>query len=345
MIQRCSAVFVFFLTFNTLMAQIGGRQTYAFLNLTTSPRVAALGGKNVSLPDSDLSMPFHNPSLLNHGMHHRMVLNYVNYFTDINYGYFSIAQKFRENQDIAFGIHYINYGSFTEADENGIKTGTFHASDYVFNLTWSRPIDSLWRIGINAKPILSVYEKYTSVGLVFDAGANYYNPDWLFSAGLVLRNIGSEIKPYYDGNYEPVPFEIIAGFTKKLRYAPFRFSVTAHQLQKPDLTYTKTTESTDVTTAGSTEAGKSGVDKFTDKAMRHFIVGVEFNPMKNFFIRAGYNYQRRKELTVSGKTGMVGFSYGFGIKINKFTLDYGRATYHLAGATNHFSVSISLDDF
>ncbi|MDX2442255.1 MAG: hypothetical protein QNK30_00520 [Bacteroidales bacterium] len=43
-----------------MFGQIGGRSTYAFLNLTNSARVAALGGKIVSLPDNDLDLPFHN---------------------------------------------------------------------------------------------------------------------------------------------------------------------------------------------------------------------------------------------------------------------------------------------
>ena len=42
---------------------------------------------------------------------------------------------------------------------------------------------------------------------------------------------------------------------------------------------------------------------------------------------------------------MVGFSWGFGIKISKFHFSYGRATYHLAGGSNHFSLSTNLSDF
>jgi hypothetical protein len=155
--------------------------------------------------------------------------------------------------------------------------------------------------------------------------------------------IGSQIVPYSSGNYEPVSFEIVAGITQRLRYAPLSFSITAHQLQKPDLTYTVKTDNNSGNTISQNEK-KSTIDKVSDQFMRHIIVGAEFNPIKNFFIRAGYNYQRRKEMTISAKTGMIGFSYGFGIKISKFVIDYGRATYHLAGASNHFSVSLNLDE-
>ena len=70
-----------------LSGQLGGNATYAFLNLTNSARVASLGGKVVSIWDDDLNLPFHNPSLLHEGMSNHLVVNYVNYFSDINYGY------------------------------------------------------------------------------------------------------------------------------------------------------------------------------------------------------------------------------------------------------------------
>lgn len=333
-------LFVFVISNN---AQIGGRQTYAFLNLTNSPRVAALGGKNVSIPDTtDLSLPFHNPSLLNRGMHHRAVLNYVNYFAGVNYGYFSIASKYRGNQNVGFGLHYMNYGKFVEANQSGIKTGTFTASDYAFNLFYSFKPDSFWTLGVNVKPVLSVYEVYTSVGLMFDAGISYYNPEKLFSAGVVFRNIGTQIKPYYGSDFEPVPFEIVAGITQKLRYAPFAFSITAHQLQKPDLTYV--IDEQESGSIISDQKQESKLDKIGDQVMRHIILGAEFNPIKNFYLRVGYNYQRRKEMIITSKSGMVGFSFGFGIKISRFNIEYGRASYHLAGASNHFSVGLNLDE-
>jgi hypothetical protein len=40
----------------------------------------------------------------------------------------------------------------------------------------------------------------------------------------------------------------------------------------------------------------------------------------------------------------VGFSFGFGIKVSRFNLNYGWANYHRAGATNHISISTSLKD-
>jgi len=33
------------------------------------------------------------------------------------------------------------------------------------------------------------------------------------------------------------------------------------------------------------------------------------------------------------------------MKINKYRFSYGRSTYHLSGASNHFSLSVNLSEF
>ena len=347
--SRLKAAFVIFglaLVTSQLSAQLGGNATYAFLNLTNSARVASLGGKVVSIWDDDGNLPFHNPSLLHEGMSNSLVLNYVNYFSDINFGYVSYARSYEGVGNFALGLHYINYGKFTAADEVGNITGEFRAAEYAFNMFYSRAIDSNFSIGVNLKPVYSVLETYRSFGLVADIGLNYTNRDKLFSAGLVFRNAGVQIKPYHEGHREPVPFEILIGLSQKLRHAPFRFSLVGHNLQKPDMTYedpADKNEEFDPITGEPVPENK--LAKFGDNLMRHLIFGVEFIPFDNFFLRVGYNYQRRQELKISNRTAMVGFSYGFGVKISKFHLSYGRATYHLAGASNHFSISTNFSSF
>ena len=327
-------------------AQLGGSSTYSFLGLTNSARVASLGGKTVGAWDNDLNIPFHNPSLLNDSMSDHIVVNYVNYFSDINYGYISYARHVDKVGNVAGGLHYINYGSFTAADQEGNITGEFRAAEYALNLIWSRPIDSLFHVGVNLKPVYSVLESYHSVGLVADAAVSFVNRKGLFTASLVLRNFGSQIKTYHDGNREPMPFEILLGMTQKLEHAPFRFYIVAQNLQRLDLTWKDAeggSNETDPITGAIIEVNR--LEVFGDKFMRHMIFGVEVVPIDHFFLRAGYNYQRRQELKISTNVAMVGFSWGFGLKISRFQLSYGRASYHLAGASNHFSISSDLSRF
>ena len=329
-----------------LHAQPGGR-AFQFLDLTNSARIAALGGKSVAIYEDDLNIPYFNPALLSPEMDNHLVLNYVNYFAGINYGYASYSRSFKYIGNFAAGIHYQNYGSFTGADENGYKTTEFHAAEYALNLIYSRQIDSLLYIGANLKPIYSNLETYSSVAIAIDAGITYHNPDKMFTASFVIRNIGTQLTTYYpNGDREPLPFDITLGISQGLKHAPFKFYILAEHLEKFDLTYTNPNEDDNSQDAYNGESKKtSDFDLTMDKIMRHLVFGSELNITKNFILRFGYNYRRRQEMKIDNKPGTVGFSWGFGVRISKFHFSYGRSAFHLAGSPNYFSVSMNLSEF
>jgi len=327
-------------------AQVGGNATYTFLKLTNSARVAALGGENISINDNDLNFVYHNPAMLDSSMTNNLVLNYVNYFADINYGYACYARKINNYGIFAAGIHYINYGKFIQADPTGKITGTFTASEMALNIFWSKPlIDSVLKIGVNLKPIYSHLESYSSFGLAIDAGLNYNSKNNLFSASFAVRNFGSQLKPYVEGNYEPLPFDMLLGFSQKLEHAPFRMSVTLHHLHKWDMSYDPNSNQPYTYTDNNQLTENQYQYNVFDNLMRHTIFGMEFIPSKNFIVMLAYNHQRRMEMKVETKPFLVGFSWGFYIRVYKLRLSYGQSIYHLAGASNHFSVNFNLSDF
>ena len=324
-------------------AQKGGESTYGFLGLSNSARVAALGGEVVSLTDDDINLVFHNPALLSPAMHNHMNLNYVNYFAGVNFGYASYAYRKEGLGTFAAGMHYVDYGTFDQTDELGQVNGTFRASEYALNLVYSRAIiDTMLTVGVNMKPIFSAFERYTSWGLAFDVGITYHNPGSLTTVGLVAKNMGLQFSSY-TGNREGLPFEIQAGITQGLAHAPFRFNVTYQNLERWDLTYEE--EDVDEFDPLGEDVTTSGFDMFGDKLMRHLVFGVEFLLGDHFHVDLGYNYKRRKEMKINARPGMVGFSWGFGFRISKFHIAYGRSSYHLAGGTNHFSLTTNLSDF
>ncbi len=332
-------------------SQPGGK-AFQFLEMTNSARVGALGGDAVAIHDQNPELAYHNPSLLNPGMHHHMALNYVNYFAGTNFGYATAATKAGSKGMLAGGIHYLYYGTFKGYDENGMATGKFRAADYSINIMYSRPLDSLFTCGFTVKSIYSDYEAYNATALAIDAGITYHNPQSKLTIGLVLRNLGFQVDKYYAaGSNEPLPFNIALGLSKSLEHAPLTFYIVINHLEKWDLTYTTQKEKEDeennegsmVIDGGS--SSESNFDKLVDKSMRHIVAGAEFNIGQNLVFRAGYNYRRRQELKIDDKPGMVGFSWGAGLNLNKFRISYGRAIYHLAGGTNQFSFSLNLDEF
>jgi hypothetical protein len=313
-----------------LFPQTGGDHVYEFLNLTHSGLVTSLGGTNVSLTKNSLNLAYHNPALLNSEMSKSIALNYVNYFAGINYGLAMYSRSFPGMGNFAAGLTYLNYGTFVEADPTGLITGDFTASEYALSLIYSRELDSMFTIGINIKPVLSHLEKYTSFGFALDAGASWHNARNTTSAGILIRNAGYQVTTYAGEPRERLPFEIIAGISHRLAYAPFRLSLTLRHLEKYDISH-------EFSETGITEQKSDESIKFLDNMLRHVLPGVELIPHKNFYFSAGYNFQRRQELHTSGSNA-AGFTWGFGIKTTWLDLELGRAIYHLAGASTNVSL-------
>ena len=312
-------------------AQTGGDNTYEFLNLSHSAFATATGGLTVSQGRSDLSLPYFNPALLDRTMDNDVSLSFSSWFAGIQYGYVSYAMDTEKAGTFAGGVSFISHGRFTGADAAGNITGSFSAAEYAFNIIWSWQIDSSFTAGINIKPVLSHLERYFSAGLCVDIGAAYHNDQLLFDAGLVIRNAGFQIRTYTGEGGEPLPFEIIAGATKRLAHAPFRFSLTVRHLEKPDMTHDYDTED---------DRGPGGTG---ENILRHLILGVELLPSDSFWIGAGLNYQRRAEMRLEQRAGTAGLTAGFGIRTKTFELAYGREAFHPAGGTNHLTLTLRTD--
>jgi hypothetical protein len=327
-------------------AQVGGNNTYEFLNLPISARVSALGGNLLTARDGDLNVALVNPALLTDSMDNNIALSYINYFQDVNYGYAAYAKKFKKIGVISAGIQYLDYGKFIRADEIGNTDGTFSANEMSFNISYARSIlDSNFTVGATLKTIYSHLESYTSYGSALDLGAVYVRPKRGWSAAVVIKNLGRQWSTYA-GTREKLPFEVQLGLSMKPKHVPFRLSLVYENLEKWDLTYIDPANpplTEDPLTGEPIKQNK--YKQWGDKFMRHLVIGGEFIITKNFFLRGGYNYQHRKELKVPEKRGMTGFSFGFGFRVYKFHFSYARAVYHLAGASNNFSISFNLNSF
>jgi hypothetical protein len=322
------------------LAQVGGSHIYDFLNLPSNARTAALGGTVLSIKDRDLNMAFQNPAVLNTEMDNQVTLSYIPYFADIKYGYAAYARHYNRIGTFSGGIQFVNYGKFDEADETGAITGSFNAADYSFNIAYARQLDSMFSVGATIKTIYSHLEDYTSVGVATDLAANYFNARKQVCMTLMGRNIGYQLKTYVADNHEPLPFELQFGISKKLSKAPFRLAMNITHLEKFDLTYNNPNDVTETDPL----TGEPVQKKIStgNKILRHLIPSIELVISKNFMIRAAYNFQRRNELAYATRKGASGISFGFGFGIKRFTFNYGRAVYNLAGGANHFTINVAL---
>ncbi len=333
------------LSFSSI-AQIGGKSTYQFLNIISSAKIASLGGYAIAIPDCDVEMAYFNPALIDSSLHKELNLNYVNYFSDINYGFAGYAHNIKIGGTISAAVKYINYGEFLLADETSAINGEFSAGETSLNIGWGNSYKYGLRYGMNVKFVISNFYDYNSAGVLLDFGGTWSKPESGLMLAVVVKNIGSQITTYTPNNFEPMPFEIQIGASKKLKHAPFRFSANFHNLEVLDYYYDSPNqlESTSLFGADVVEEDKSHL---AESIFRHFTTGAELLLSQNFNFRIGYNHQRRSELKLRGgsKAGAVGFNFGVGIKIKKFKIDYGRSIYSLAGTTNHLSISTNFSEF
>lgn len=326
-------------------AQVGGTNVFEFLDISTNARVSGLGGNNISVKDSELGIACKAPSLLDSTYNNTFCGTRAGHFegaTSISHGLLAYANKFKGYNYIV-GMNYINYGFFDGYNEYGEDLGSFSANDFLFQISAAKEVYSHITAGVSVKPIFSQLETYKSLAIATDYSATYNDTSKLFTATLLVRNFGTQIKPYTKDNYEPMPWGIDIGATKKLRHAPLRLSLTYHDIQSFDTYYEK--PKTTNTLISDEEAEESKFSKFSNDLLAHFIVGAEILLFKNLFVATGYNFKKRQELVLADASKMIGFSFGVGLKIYKFHLSYGHEQYHIAGGTNVFSVRTDLNEF
>ena len=138
--HRVLFLLISFIT-TSVLSQVGGKSTYQFLNLVTSARQAALGGKTVTNYDYDPTQALFNPASINPEMDNQLSLNYFSHIGDIKYGSAAYAYLWdRRTQVLHAGVTYINYGKFDGYDEFGNATNEFSGGEVAVSFGHARNI-------------------------------------------------------------------------------------------------------------------------------------------------------------------------------------------------------------
>lgn len=332
-------VLILLLLPSLLIAQVGGESVYKFLNISTSAKQVALGGKTIVSLD-DINQAMWNPSIINEKLDNQLAVNYSSYLAGINIGSVSYAKRInRRFGTIQGSVKYINYGTLVQSDENGNITGNFSANDlaisigYAINLPWTN-----FYAGANLKFINSSISTYSSSGIAADFGLLYYNPYKPYVFSLVVRNIGTQFKPF-NNEKEQLPLEVIFGASYQLENVPIKWFLTLDNLQKWNVSVSNPSNQTSDLEGNVTEETIS----FFNNALRHMIVGVELFTESAINLRLGYNFRKSQEYKLQNVRTFGGISFGFGLKMNKFKLNYAFSKVHTATNVSTFSLQIDLD--
>lgn len=290
---------------------------YNFLRLPVSAHAAALGGDNITIIENDASLIFNNPALLTSVDDKTITLNYMNYMEGANTASAIFNRVIKERTSVAVSAQYMDYGKMKEVDENNVQTGEFSAKDIALAGYFSYLLTDRLAGGITAKFITSYIGNYHSIAMGVDLGLNYYDPDREWSLSLVAKNLGGQLKAY-DEEYEKMPIDVQAGFSKRFVNTPFRLSATLVDLNHWDY-------------------------KFID----HVTAGLDVLLSESIWVGAGYNFRRAHEMSITNTDGEesshgAGFSMGAGINLERFHLNIAYGKYHVSSSSIIINVAYSL---
>jgi hypothetical protein len=329
-------------------AQItGGQYAFRFLSLSPSARITGLGGAQIAVRDDDAAFALTNPAALNPSMDGKLSFQHNFFLSDIQHGYASYAQHLAKlGLTVHGGLQYMGYGELKQADEFGNVLGEVKASESAFTLGAGKMLSERLSLGLNFRFAVSTLDVYQSSALLADAGLMYADTARRITAALVIRNYGAQLATY-NGRRESLPNDIQIGFSKRLKYLPFRFSVIAHHLHRWNIRYDDPNLDDDETLPFVEDANQDSGSPFLDNLFRHLIFNGEFlfGATENFRIRLGYNHLRKSELSVRNYRSLAGFTAGMGVKVSRFRIDAGYGAYHLAGGVFHLGIGTNLKEF
>ena len=332
-----------------------GRSAFAFMSLPVSARINALGGSNVSLSDGDIAMGMCNPALLHAESHMKLQLNYSYYLPGTMFGSALYGHNFGEAKSLrtegapekpnyfAVGIHYLDYGHMKYADADGNQTGgSFGARDILIDVMYARQLGRMFKVGVTLKPVYSIYESYSSFAIGADVGAHFQTQDSTFQMGLVLQNIGWQLKSFYsdeDGTgKEMLPLNLQLGLTYRVKKAPLRFHLQIHNMQTWYLNYEWTSLDKDPVKGDIIPHDV----KWYDMLFRHTIWTLEIVPKsEKFYIALSYNHRRRAELNLVDQRSLAGLALGAGVRIKQARIDF--AISQMTKSNFSYQVGLTLD--
>ena len=289
-----------------IFTQILGQNTYDFLRLDSSPRAAALGGAYVSVND-DPNIIFYNPAGITNIENIPISFSFLKHLVDINS--VSLASTFNIDGigKFASSLQYINYGDFEERDESGNKLGNFNPSDLAFTIAYGNRFNENLTYGIGLKLIYSNIADNSSLGIAGDLGLQYLLPQNGWSFGLSVLNIGNQLT-YYNEVSEDLPTSIQLGATKTLERMPLQIFFAFTRLNDDD-------------------------------RFKFFNIGAEFTLSKIIQLRFGYDNIKREEYKVASSSGLGGFSFGIGIDVKGYDVDYAFNSIGDIGAMHRIGVT------
>ena len=317
-----------------------GLNSFPFLNSIYSARSAGIGNNLITVSDGDIGLTTANPSLLTKKNINELQIDQALTPAGGQLGLVAFGLKSKYGV-ISPVIQFQNYGGFQGTDELGNETNKFSAIDYTIGVNYGTSLGKVINVGFGLHLIGSHLEAYSSFGITGIFGANYKHPIQDFSASFVVKNIGYQIFSYANAERLPLPVEVQAGVSYKLKHAPFRISVIGKHLNHWKVLYEdpNAQPTIDGLTGDTIAVERPGFGK---TLASHFAYGLELLASENLHFRVGFDYLRREQMKLLDRPGLSGFSFGLGLQLKKIHIDYGVLLVSKAGQNHYLGLSTNI---
>ena len=296
-------------------SQVSG---YEFLRNYVGARPSALGGAFIAI-SGDVHSVYYNPSALATLKGKQLTFSYLNHFLDFQSGFVAYGFQMPGIGYFGIGTHYMNYGEFLRADENGNEEGTFGAGDLVVLTDYAIKFSEDFFVGASFKFISATYAEYNSTAIAFDFGLLYQFPAQDMQIGFGVFNAGTVTSAFVESK-DDLPLNYRVGASKGLAHLPLMVSVEGYQ--------------------------------YIDENF-HFIIGGEFTVTPFMFLRLSYNSVGKDQNIGQNGDKYAGVSIGMGVSFDqttrfqntfwqKLSFDYSFTSAGNIGTLNRLSIGLRL---
>jgi len=204
----------------------------------------------------------------------------------------------------AVNVSYMNFGEFDEKDDEGIKTGSFSASDKEISLVIAKKLGNYFSAGFTTALINSNIQNYSSNTIASGIGLQYFHPKQNLAVGVSFKNFDYQFSNF-NKHDEKMPNLAVLGVSKKLQYLPATVSLDLLSYQDSDII---------------------------------FNAGVKFQPNSLIRIFIGTGSKKFELQNQSNLSSLIsGISLGAGFEIKKMNFDFSYSSLGDAGQITSFS--------
>lgn len=261
-----------------------GTSAFSFLKINVGARPVAMGGAFTGLAD-DISALYYNPAAIATLEDDQYVIEYHNYFFDMQSGFIGLVKKQGYERGMALFVGYLNLGDFVQTDRLGNVTGEFGGSDVVFGATYAVSYRETYSFGASAKLIYEKVQNFSSTGIALDIAAHYTTNRGRLRMGMMLQNLGVQLSSFADGGEKDgLPTLLRAGIGGRPRELPF---ILAADLIFP----------------------------FDNSA--ELALGLEYYEIESIYLRLGWNSFASNFKSPGSSSGTAGISLGVGMDVRQ----------------------------